>query len=436
MRPLLLLTGSLIPLLPTVAPAFGQSEIHPIVTLAPSDVPPPFGTAFGASVAVWGDWIAVGAPADPWGSGLDAGAVYIFRRLGPTWIEHAKLTDPDGTWLDHLGASVAMEGDVIVAGAPQFETTFPCCGGPGAVYVYRRDDQGTPRDLSDDAWYQEARLTPPNPVMGDMLGFSVAISGDTIVAGSPYHSKSEVYRRHRDGWVHKATLDGADPDPNGFGYSVDIDDDLIVGGAPIQDDGTGSAYVFRRRDNRWKKEATLIASDGGRRETFGFSVSISEQHVLIGAPQHVESGAVYLYLPTAMHTWEEQYKLVPPSPSYAFGQTVCVDKDLAIVLNRGEAWADVFAKRNKLWEPSTRLVGLSSPYELALSIHERYAVIWTRVYVVRDRVSLRDFARLENCLSDMSVTELTPDCQPFDLTADERVELDDFEQFMGTFAGP
>jgi hypothetical protein len=426
----------------TVTAGDGVKEIQPIATLAPSDVPPPFGTAFGASVAVWGDWIAVGAPADPWYSGLEAGAVYVFRRLGPTWIQHAKLTDPDGTWLDHLGASVAIEGDVIVAGAPHFETTFPCCGGPGAVYVYRRDDQGTPRDLSDDTWYQEARLTPPNPAMGDMLGFSVAISGDTIVAGSPYHSKAEVFRRQRDSWLHEATFDGADPDGNSFGYSVDIEGNLIVAGAPEQDDGTGSAYVFRRHDNIWTKEATLTASDGGRRDDFGRSVAISDYQAIAGARGYdgpglaYDVGAAYLFQPTQTRGWEQEEQLVPSAPANQFGHTVALDRDVALVLNVPVARADIFNRMNKRWEEGDDLVGFDAPYELAAAICQRYAVVSTRVYVVRNPVSLREYFRFQNCFNEMSVTGLSQVCQSFDLTADGRVALDDFEQFMGAFAGP
>ncbi len=308
-------------------------QLTPIATLAPSDVPPSFGTGFGDSVAVWGDWIAVGAPGDPWYNGSNTGAVYVFRRLGPTWIEHAKLTDPQGTWPDLLGYSVAMEGDVIVAGAPHFEASFPCCGGPGAVYVFRRNDCGTPSDLSDDTWDQEARLTPPDPVMGDMLGFSVAISGDTILAGSPYHSKAEIYHRQRKVWLHQTTLDGADPYLNEFAFSLDVDGDVAVVGAFAQDDLAGAAYVFHRVDGAWVEDAKLTRSDAQPWDLFGWSVAIDNTTIVIGSP-FVDStqGSANVFTSTRFGNWK-QVTTLTSFPSHEFGFHLALDGGLALIIN-------------------------------------------------------------------------------------------------------
>lgn len=78
--------------------------LAPVATLAPNDVPPgAAGNAFGRSVAVQGNYIAVGAPGDPWYNSLVSGAVYVFRRQGNRWIELDKLTVPDAGGFEDMG---------------------------------------------------------------------------------------------------------------------------------------------------------------------------------------------------------------------------------------------------------------------------------------------------------------------------------------------
>ncbi len=68
---------------------------------------------FGVSVAVDGDTAVSGVT----GANADTGVVYVFTRVGDSWVQTAKLTASDGVAGDHLGVSVAIEGDTIVAGA-------------------------------------------------------------------------------------------------------------------------------------------------------------------------------------------------------------------------------------------------------------------------------------------------------------------------------
>ena len=76
--------------------------------------------------------------------------------------------------------SVSISGDLIAIGA-QYH------GNGGAVYVYQRDDNGTPADASDDNWQtQRSKLIGSSVDGGDLFGLSVAIDGQTVVAGAPY----------------------------------------------------------------------------------------------------------------------------------------------------------------------------------------------------------------------------------------------------------
>ena len=86
------------------------------------------GTGFGTAVALHGDVALVSSS----GNGEKIGAVYVLRYDG-AWAEQAKLTASDGQAGDGFGATLALSGDAILVGAPtQNEST-------GAVYVFRHD---------------------------------------------------------------------------------------------------------------------------------------------------------------------------------------------------------------------------------------------------------------------------------------------------------
>ena len=105
--------------------------------------------------------------------------------------------------------------------------------------------------------------------------------------------------------------DGAPED--GFGYSVAVSGDTLVVGAQLADiDGKsaqGAAYVFYRNQggaNRWGQVKKLTASDGAEGDRFGWSVAISGDTIAIGAfnadvgicedpPNCYDQGAAYIF---------------------------------------------------------------------------------------------------------------------------------------------
>src|SRR5262249_6828386 len=89
---------------------------------------------FGVSVAIDGNVILVGSyHADS--PAVDAGAAYVFRFNGTTWVEEAKLTASDAAAGDAFGRAVAVKDDVTAVGAPLDDLTSGTDA--GSVYVYR-----------------------------------------------------------------------------------------------------------------------------------------------------------------------------------------------------------------------------------------------------------------------------------------------------------
>ena len=249
---------------------------------------------FGFSVSVHGTAIAVGARGYDVAGDEGVGAVYVYRHnhADNTWHE-MQLLASDGAVNDWFGTSVSMSGDMLAVGAPRKNTNA------GAVYVYIHDQ--------DDNW-EETKLTASDGVADDYFGWSVGMSGFSVVAGAPFDhiganaDQGSVYLfRHdpdADTWVEtKGTASDGAADDN-FGYSVAISTNTVVVGAWQHNGNQGTAYVYRHNPalDNWSTETKLTASDGAADNYFGLSVSAHGNSVLIGAAgANGDQGKAYVY---------------------------------------------------------------------------------------------------------------------------------------------
>jgi FG-GAP repeat protein len=284
------------------------------------------GDQFGASVAISGDTVVVGAYAeDNAATGVNssvmnftvpqAGAAYVFVRSGTTWSQQAYLKASDTSTEARFGKSVAIFADTAVVGAAAAGPE-PCCQHrPGAAYVFAR---------SGTTWSQQARLTGSNAEDGDSFGSSVAVSGhnvlaaDTVVVGAISEDSAAtgvngnqadnsaldsgaayVFGLSAGVWSQQAYLKASNTDAgDNFGQSVAVSGDAVVVGAPveksaamgvngIQTDNTatyaGAAYAFGRGGGIWSQQAYLKASNTEANDTFGWSVTIDGDTAVVGA---------------------------------------------------------------------------------------------------------------------------------------------------------
>jgi FG-GAP repeat len=246
---------------------------------------------FGASIAVSGTTALVGAPAANGGPGQGTGAAYVFVKGPAGWTQQAKLaaSDPAGTAKEGFGFSVALDGDTAVIGAPN-RGTFPGdpFGGSGAAYVFQR---------SGTTWSQQAILTetPSGGETGDFFGFSVAISGGTVLASAPGTAipghdvnSGGVFEYVRSGvtWPQVAKFAGADTGPGDtFGWDVALAGSTAIIGAPRNSPvESGSAYVFTKTGTGFAQRAKLAPPDSQGGDLFGRSVALSGRTALVGAP--------------------------------------------------------------------------------------------------------------------------------------------------------
>jgi len=152
----------------------------------------------------------------------------------------------------------------------------------------------------------ETKIVASDGAASDWFGFSVAVSGNTMVVGAPDDDvrtgSAYVFTGSGDGWSEAAKLAASDGDTNDiFGNSVAVSGATIVIGARFDDDNgsnSGSVYVFTRSGDGWSEAAKLTASDGDVDDSFGFSVAISGSTIVVGAPRDDGFvGSAYVYPP-------------------------------------------------------------------------------------------------------------------------------------------
>lgn len=218
---------------------------------------------FGSAVAISGDRIVVGAPQEASASrgvggsqgdnsAFAAGAVYVFRRTGQQWAQEVYIKASNSGAGDCFGSAVALDGDVLVVGAPGEDSAATGVNGDaaselapssGAAYVYR---------AVNGVWQAEAYLKASNTGGGDAFGSSVAVRGEFVAVGAPGEASSA----------------------RGVGGDGNND----------QAPEAGAVYTFRYVAGAWASNAYVKASNTGARDRFGASLAYDGTVLLVGAP--------------------------------------------------------------------------------------------------------------------------------------------------------
>jgi hypothetical protein len=240
-----------------------------------------------------------------------------------------QLLAPSGASYDYFGTAVAISGDTVVVGAPSDDDAGTDAG---AAYVFVR---------SGTSWVHQQTLTSATLGNYSYFGASVAISGETIVVGASGNANkgaAYVFVRSGSTWTQQQKLTASDGASNdSFGGSVGIDGDSVVVGSNMDDDlgaTSGSAYVFVRSGSTWTQQQKLTASDGAGDDEFGKSVAISADTIVVGTPKSTNNntGAAYVFVRSGS-TWTQQQKLVASDPATFdyFGVSVAISGDSAIM---------------------------------------------------------------------------------------------------------
>ena len=150
-----------------------------------------------------------------------------------------------------------------------------------------------------------------------------------------------------------------------FGDAVWVNGDVIVVGAPFDDDNgatSGSSYVFRYNPGtqQWVQEAKLLASDGAAGDRFGDSVVVRGDTVIVGASGSASAAYVFHY---DGGTWNQDAKIEPSdNQPDLFAKSMAISGDTLIVgatadnhLAFGAGAAYVFREIDTIWVEESKL---------------------------------------------------------------------------------
>lgn len=234
---------------------------------------------FGFSGALDNNLVLIGAPADDQ-LGDNSGAAHIVDISN---LSGSKLTMPGGTDSDFFGISVDLDENRLLIGAPGNDNLG---NNSGSVYLF---------DLNTGV---EQQLFAPDAGANDQFGWSVALNGDLALIGAPNNNDrgaTYLFDVSSGDFLQKLTANDADEN-DFFGYSTDLDSNLALIGAPGDDElgeNSGAAYLFDVSSGDFLQK--LIPPDGAAGDEFGFSVAINGNLALIGAPTDDDTGSAYVF---------------------------------------------------------------------------------------------------------------------------------------------
>ncbi|WP_420615717.1 choice-of-anchor B family protein [Candidatus Palauibacter sp.] len=316
MRPRhLALLVSLVPFVAAMpAPAAAQTHAGGLDHAAGAPI-----IGFGVATAVSGDEIFVSRPGEvalfPM-PGSGPGSVHVFRRSGTDgWVEIAAIPAPSGVYGDGFGEALAVEGDVLVVGAPKENESR------GAAYVFVREGS---------MWSFWERLEAPDGMPGDAFGSSVAVGAGAQfgVIGAPGRGASGSVFAYvqSDMGLTSVELTGSDAAADArFGASVSIEGDLALVGAPgpfslsqftpPAPPQAGGGYVFRRTGAEWDEIARLAPAGG---MVAGLSAVLLGGEAFLGSPLGNQAqGAIFRFGADADGAWSQAGTIAAASPAPA-----------------------------------------------------------------------------------------------------------------------
>lgn len=259
---------------------------------------------FGRSVDLFnnGTYAVVGASSD---GGDSSGSVFVFMRVGDTWIQTQKIRaqTPTPNYLFGTAVSVSEDGSLLLIGEQSNSVKAPAAG---ACHVYTNQN--------GQFVYQQT-LYANDAAQVDYFGMSAAISGDGTIAligagledsaasnsGSVY-----VFTREGDTWTQQQKLiasDGMIDDWFGSDLVLNYDGTIALIICQKDDDkgtDTGSVYVYSRSGSVWTYVKKLYSSDPVNTNSLSYvAVSGDSKTVMIGSSlsddKGTDTGAVYVF---------------------------------------------------------------------------------------------------------------------------------------------
>lgn len=285
----------------------------------------------GISVSVDGKFAAVGCYLDSINGNEKQGSVYIFKKSGTTWVQHAKIYAADGTTFDEFGYSVSLDGDMLAVGA--FNASIVGTNLPyGAVYIYKRVGNN---------WIQQAKLYDSMGGPFEDFGKKVLLKDGVMFIGCPsckvsnnvHQGKVWIFRNNGSTWSFETELTSSDASL--FGTSISFSGNSLAIGAPQTFDGpanpTGACYLYEKLGQSWNFVKKISQPNLPLLSNLGQSVALYQNWLAVGVPDN-NAGEVLLYERTS-NDWVYHSKLIADSmdDNFKFGYEVSMLNQILVV---------------------------------------------------------------------------------------------------------
>jgi len=224
--------------------------------------------------------------------------VFIFAKPAGGWtnMDHATTTLSAPPGAANFGSSLAINGNLLAVGA---DDTNP----GGAVYLFQSGPGG--------ALKQIAELTPSDGDTNPSLGYSLAMTNNTIVVGAitalNLEGKVYVYVKPATGWTNmtetaQLTVPNLPGDFLGVSVATDRAGENIVTGYSYGNPPSPVAYSFHKPADGWQTSSTptleLLANDQDSSGGIGTSVNFANTNIVVGAGStNFETGAAFVFGP-------------------------------------------------------------------------------------------------------------------------------------------
>lgn len=249
---------------------------------------------FGFVLAADGDTLVVGAPQTDYVDALapTPGAVFVFERKDGVWTRRAKVSSA-GSY--NLGRSVAIHGDVVVAGTLLLDARLPPAYDQATVSLPLTAHVFTRADSEGKTWNETVLHAPDEP---NLYGVAVATDGTDVFVGMPsvLGRRAAVFVYRGPEWKLVQEL-AAPEEVDLFGQAIAVHGDRLVVGAPLAGDSKGFVYVFERDSKGgWTQTSRLTADELAIDDRFGGALDFAEDLLVVGAPEHQHgAGAAYSF---------------------------------------------------------------------------------------------------------------------------------------------
>lgn len=244
--------------------------------LARTELIAPRSDGFGTAIAATTTTLVVGAPY------YREGRVRVHERAGDAWLETAVLTASSASAGDLFGSTIAMDGDRVAVGAPGKDglSASEDLVGAGAVYVFRREGASWVEEafLEADAPRRLGSFGQALELSGDLL--AVAQPNEY-----PMPDAVTLFRRIGTTWTREARIDAPSSSlPGSFANTIALVDGYLFVGDPSDATGAGTVHVYASSSGTWSEVALVQAPVPTTGEQFGTSIAASDRWLVVGAP--------------------------------------------------------------------------------------------------------------------------------------------------------